>query len=159
MNAFASPATDIAALRARFPIFAKAPPPFHYLDSAATGQICRPAADALLRFETEARANVKRGVYRLADAASAAFQHAREQVAAYIGASEADEVVFTSGTTLAINTAAYGLARRLRPGDEILLSELEHHANIVPWQLASEGTGAVVRALPVTDEGRIDLDS
>jgi cysteine desulfurase/selenocysteine lyase len=160
MNAFATPAAaDVTALRAQFPIFAAAPQPFHYLDSAATGQICRPAADALLRFETEARSNVKRGVYRLADAATAAFQHAREQVAAYVGASEADEVVFTSGTTLAINTAAYGLARRLRPGDEILLSELEHHANIVPWQLASEGTGAVIRALPVTDEGRLDLDA
>lgn len=158
MNAFASPLNDVAMLRAHFPIFATAPGPFHYLDSAASAQICRPAADALLRFETEARSNVKRGVYRLADAATAAFQHAREQVAAYIGASEADEVVFTSGSTLAINTAAYGLAKRLRPGDEILLSELEHHANIVPWQLAAEGTGAVVRALPVTDEGRIDLD-
>jgi cysteine desulfurase/selenocysteine lyase len=143
MNAFASPPADVAALRGHFPIFATAPRPFHYLDSAASAQICRPAADALLRFETEARSNVKRGVYRLADAATAAFQHAREQVAAYIGASEADEVVFTSGTTLAINTAAYGLARRLRPGDEILLSVLEHHANIVPWQLATEGTGRV----------------
>jgi cysteine desulfurase / selenocysteine lyase len=151
-------AVDTEALRAEFPIFATQPAPFHYLDNAATGQICRPAADALLRFETAQRANVKRGVYRLADAATNALRHAREQVAAYIGASDADEVVFTSGTTLAVNTAAYGLARRLREGDEILLSELEHHGNIVPWQLAAEGTGAVVRAIPVTDEGRLDLD-
>ena len=149
---------DVGGIRAEFPIFAAQPAPFHYLDSAATGQICRAAAEALWRFETTARSNVKRGVYRLADAATVAFHHAREQVAAYIGAADVDEVVFTSGTTLGINIAAHALAQRLRPGDEILLSELEHHSNIVPWQLAAGPAGAVVRALPVTDEGRIDLD-
>ena len=97
---------DVGAIRAEFPIFAAQPAPFHYLDSAATGQICRAAADALWRFETTARSNVKRGVYRLADAATVAFHHAREQVAAYIGAADVDEVVFTSGTTLGINIAA-----------------------------------------------------
>jgi cysteine desulfurase/selenocysteine lyase len=153
-----SGAADAEALRAEFPLFAAQPPPFHYLDNAATGQICRPAAGALLRFETAQRANVKRGVYHLADAATNALRHAREQMAAYVGAADADEVVFTSGATLAVNTAAYGLARGLHEGDEILLSELEHHGNIVPWQLAAEGTGAVIRAIPVTDDGRLDLD-
>jgi cysteine desulfurase/selenocysteine lyase len=149
---------DPRALRAEFPIFAAQSAPFRYLDNAATGQICRAAADALWRYETTQRANVKRGVYRLADAATNAFQHAREEVAAYVGAGEADEIVFTSGCTLAINAAAHALASRLRPGDEILLTELEHHANIVPWQIAAERVGAVIRALPVTEEGRLAYD-
>jgi cysteine desulfurase/selenocysteine lyase len=147
-----------ASLRAQFPIFAMVAPPFHYLDNAATGQICRPAAEALWRFETQARANVKRGVYRLADEATSAFQNARRQVAAYIGATDPDEVIFTSGCTLAINTAAHALAPRLRPGDEILISELEHHSNIVPWQMVAERAGARMRAIPVTEEGRLAYD-
>lgn len=147
-----------AAIRHEFPIFEAQPAPFHYLDNAATGQICRPAAEALWSFETTTRANVKRGVYRLADAATNAFQEARARVAAYLGAADPGEVVFTSGCTLAINLAAHALASRWREGDEILVSELEHHSNIVPWQLAAARVGAVVRAIPVTEEGRLALD-
>lgn len=147
-----------AALREHFPIFAAQEAPFHYLDNAATGQICRAAAEAMWAFETRARSNVKRGVYRLADAATNAFQEARRQVAAYVNAADPDEVVFTSGCTLAINIAANALASRLRPGDEILISELEHHSNIVPWQMAAARVGAVVRAIPVTGEGRLAYD-
>ena len=148
----------MTALRDQFPIFAAQPGPFHYLDNAATGQICRAAAEALWRFETTSRANVKRGVYRLADQATLAFQQARAQVAAYLGAADPDEVVFTSGCTLALNTAAHALSSRLRPGDEILVSQLEHHSNIVPWQMAAERTGAKIRAIPVTEEGRLAYD-
>lgn len=148
----------MSGLRDEFPIFAAQPAPFHYLDNAATGQICRAAAEAQWRYETTARANVKRGVYRLADAATVAFQRARGEVAAYLGAGDVDEVVFTSGTTLALNVAAHGLAGRLREGDEILISWLEHHSNIVPWQMAAERRGARMRAIPVTPEGRLDLD-
>ena len=148
----------MTAIRDEFPIFAAQPAPFHYLDNAATGQICRAAADAQWRYETTARANVKRGVYRLADAATVAFQRARGEVAAYLGAADVEEVVFTSGTTLALNVAAHGLAGRLREGDEILISWLEHHSNIVPWQMAAERRGASVRAIPVTPDGRLDLD-
>ena len=148
----------MTALREQFPIFAAQPGPFHYLDNAATGQICRAAAEALWRFETTSRANVKRGVYRLADQATLAFQQARAQVAAYLGAADPDEVVFTSGCTLALNTAAHALSSRLRPGDEILVSQLEHHSNIVPWQMAAERTGAKIRAIPVTEEGRLAYD-
>lgn len=151
-------APSLEALRAEFPIFAAVEPPFHYLDNAATGQICRAAADALLGFETRRRANVKRGVYRLADAATDAFETARQQVAAYLGAGTPEEVVITGGTTQGINMAALALQSRLRPGDEILLSALEHHSNIVPWQLVAERAGASLRALPITAEGRIDLD-
>jgi cysteine desulfurase/selenocysteine lyase len=147
-----------ASLRGQFPIFAEQEAPFHYLDNAATGQICLAAAQAQWRFEAAARANVKRGVYRLADAATNAFQDARRRVAAYIGAGDPDEVVFTSGCTFAINLAAHALAPRLRQGDEILISILEHHSNIVPWQMAAERTGARLRAIPVTEEGRLDLD-
>jgi len=146
-------------LRAQFPIFAEIEPPFHFLDNAATGQICRAAADALWHFETRARANVKRGVYRLADQATAAFDAARASMAGYLGQTDKNTVVFTAGATAALNIAAHGLAGRLAPGDEILLTTLEHHSNIVPWQLAAERAGAIVKALPVTDEGRLDLDA
>lgn len=149
---------EVAALRREFPIFAAVPPPFHYLDSAATGQICQAAADALLAFETRGRANVKRGVYRLADAATAAFEQARADVAAYLGVKDPAEIAFTSGTTLGLNLAAQVLANRLGPGRAILLSELEHHSNIVPWQMVAARTGAELRVLPATPEGRLDLD-
>ena len=148
---------DVAAIRAQFPIFAAQAGPFHYLDNAATGQICAAAAQALIAYETTARANVKRGVYRLADAATNAFAEARARLAAYVNAADPSEIAFTSGTTLALNIAANGLVGRLETGDEILISELEHHSNIVPWQIAAERVGAVVRAIPVTDEGRLDL--
>lgn len=148
---------DPRAARAAFPIFVERPE-LHYLDSAATGQICRPAAEALLGFETKSRANVKRGIYPLAEAATEAFDQARRTVAAYLGAPDPDEVIFTSGTTLGINLFAHAFGARLGAGDEIVLSELEHHSNIVPWQLLGERGGVTIRVLPVTDEGRLDLD-
>jgi cysteine desulfurase/selenocysteine lyase len=149
---------DARAVRAAFPVFEHRPEGFHYLDSAATGQICRAAAEALLAFETENRANVKRGIYPLAEAATEAFAEARRTVADYLGVPDPDEVILTSGTTLGINLFAHAFGARLDAGDEIVLSELEHHSNIVPWQLLCERTGAVIRVLPVTDEGRLDPD-
>ena len=145
-------------LRDDFPIFAHQPAPFHYLDNAATGQICHPAAEALYRFETTGRANVKRGVHRLADAATRAFEAARASLTGYLGGVDPDEVVLTSGDTAAINIAAHGLMHRLGPGDAVLVSDLEHHSNLVPWQMASEARGAEMRSMPVGDDGRIDLD-
>jgi cysteine desulfurase / selenocysteine lyase len=149
---------DARAVRAEFPVFDHRPQGFHYLDSAATGQICRAAADALLTFETQNRANVKRGIYPLAEAATEAFADARRAVADYLGVADADEVILTSGTTLGINLFAHAFGGRLVEGDAIVLSELEHHSNIVPWQLLRERTGATIRVLPVTQEGRLDLD-
>jgi cysteine desulfurase/selenocysteine lyase len=149
---------DPQAVRAQFPVFDHRPEGFHYLDSAATGQICRAAADALLTFETENRANVKRGIYPLAEAATEAFAEARRSIATYLGVADPDEVILTSGTTLGINLFAHAFGARLGEGDEIVLSELEHHSNIVPWQLLCARTGAAIRVLPVTDEGRLDLD-
>ncbi len=149
---------DPRAIRAHFPIFSARTGPFHYLDNAATSQICRAAAQALSRFETEARANVKRGVYRLADAATAAFERARAQVARYVGAECAEEIVFTSGTTLGLNLAAHALAPRLSPGRRVVVSRAEHHSNIVPWQLVCARTGAELVPAPLLADGRIDVD-
>jgi cysteine desulfurase / selenocysteine lyase len=149
---------DARELRAAFPVFEHRPEGFHYLDSAATGQICRAAAEALFAFETANRANVKRGIYPLAEAATEAFAEARRTIADYLGVANADEVILTSGTTLGINLFAHAFGARLGARDEIVLSELEHHSNIVPWQLLCERTGAVIRVLPVTDEGRLDPD-
>jgi cysteine desulfurase/selenocysteine lyase len=148
---------DVAALRAEFPVFAARPAPFHYIDSAATGQICRAAADALLAYETTSRANVKRGIYPLAEAATEAFDRARRSIARYLGGVTPAEVIFTSGTTLGLNLMAHAFGERLGAGDEIVLSELEHHSNIVPWQLLCERRGVTLRVLPVTDEGRLDV--
>jgi cysteine desulfurase / selenocysteine lyase len=149
---------DAGSTRADFPAFDHRPEGFHYLDSAATGQICRAAADALLTYETRNRANVKRGIYPLAEAATEAFADARRAVADYLGVANDEEVILTSGTTLGINLFAHAFGAPLGDGDEIVLSELEHHSNIVPWQLLCERTGAIIRVLPVTDEGRLDLD-
>jgi cysteine desulfurase / selenocysteine lyase len=150
---------DPAAVRADFPTFeALGGEPFHYLDNAATGQICRPAADALLAYETTSRANVKRGLYRLAERATIAFEEARAAIARYVGAADPDEIVFTSGTTYGINLVAHSFGQSLREGDEVVVSYLEHHSNIVPWQLLRDRTGVGLKVLPVTDEGRLDLD-
>ena len=150
-----------AAIRGRVPdLRSIEPAPFHYLDNAATGQICRPAAEALLAFETRNRANVKRGVYRLAEAATMAFHEARAAVAAYLGRRGSGRGRSSpAARTLAINTVRPCVRRRLRPGRrDPGLSELEHHSNIVPWQLLPRAPGRGPRVLPVTEEGRLDLD-
>ncbi|GBD41646.1 Cysteine desulfurase SufS [bacterium HR39] len=116
------------------------------------------AFEALRRFESEARANVKRGVYRLADAATAAFERARAHVARYLNAADPSEIVFTSGTTFGLNLAAHTLAPRLSPGRRVVVSRAEHHSNIVPWQLVCERTGAELVPAPLLEDGRIDVD-
>jgi len=145
---------DPAALRAEFPLLA-ADPGLHYLDSAASAQTPRIVLDAVARHETTARANVHRGVHRLAEAATAAYEEARARVARYLNVPAA-EIVFASGATAAINLVAHSFCALLAPGDEILISELEHHSNIVPWQLAAERRGLVLTAVPVTADGRLD---
>ena len=145
---------DPAALRAEFPLLA-GDPGLHYLDSAASAQTPRIVLDAVARHETTARANVHRGVHRLAEAATAAYEEARTRVARYLNVPAA-EIVFASGATAAINLVAHSFSALLAPGDEILISELEHHSNIVPWQLAAERRGLVLTAVPVTADGRLD---
>ena len=147
---------DAAALRAEFPLFANQPAPFHYLDSAATSQIHRGALAAMVAHDTHARANVLRGTYRLAEAADAAYERARRQVADFLHAASPDEVVFTAGTTAALNLVAAAYAERLAPGDEVVISAAEHHSNFVPWQRLGRRSGAVLRVLPLTAAGRLD---
>jgi len=145
-----------AAVRAEFPIF-QAHPDLHYLDNGATTQLPRAVLDAVAQHETTARANVLRGVHRLAEAATEAYAQARAELAVYLNVANPDEVVFTSGTTSAINLVAHSFGERLRPGDEVVISILEHHSNIVPWQLLRQRRGITLKVLPATAEGRIDL--
>ena len=140
------------AIRAEFPILRDG---LAYLDSAASAQMPRVVLDAVRDFETNSRANVKRGVHRLAEAATEAYAQARARVAAYLSV-PADEIVFTSGCTASINLVAHAFGALLKPGDEIVLSALEHHSNLVPWQMLAARAGVTLRFVPVTAEGRID---
>jgi cysteine desulfurase/selenocysteine lyase len=149
-------AFDAAALKRDFPGLAD--PRLHYLDNAATAQMPEAVLGALRRFEVEARANVHEGLHARARAATEAYQGARAKVARFLGAGSEREVVFTYGTTSSINLLAHCLASSFRPGDEILLSVLEHHSNLVPWQRLAAERGAVLRFLPMTPDGRLDLD-
>ncbi|CAG4883629.1 Cysteine desulfurase [Georgfuchsia toluolica] len=147
---------DAAALRAEFPLLASATMPLHYLDSAATSQIHHAALDAMVRHETTARANVMRGTYRLAEAATEAYETARTQAARFLNAAAPDEIVFTAGATAALNLVAYAFGGTLRPGDEVVISLAEHHSNFVPWQMLRDRAGICLKFLPLTAEGRID---
>jgi cysteine desulfurase/selenocysteine lyase len=155
------PRLDVEAVRRDFPILATTMHgrPLVYLDSAASSQKPRVVLDAEREFYETTNANIHRGVYALSAEATRRYDVAREKLAAYLGAAHAHEVIFTRGTTESINLVAQSWARpRLKPGDEILLTEMEHHSNIVPWQLVAEQTGAIVRAAPITDRGELDLE-
>ena len=156
LSAIVSPAFDPAALKREFPGLAD--PDLHYLDNAATAQMPEAVLQALRRFEIEARANVHEGAHHRARAATAALYEARSRMASFLHAYSADEVVITYGTTSSINLLAQTFGACLRPKDEILLSVLEHHSNLVPWQRLAAERGLVLRFLPVTEDGRIDLD-
>jgi cysteine desulfurase/selenocysteine lyase len=131
-----------------------------YLDSAATSQKPRGVIEALLRYYQEYNANVHRGIYRIAEEATARYEEARAKIAAFLNASRPEEIVFTRGTTEAINLVAATWGRaNVRSGDEIVLTEMEHHSNIVPWQMLAAERGARLRYIPVTDDGRLDLDT
>ena len=147
---------DGAALKRAFPGLADAR--LHYLDNAATAQMPEIVLEAMRRFEIEARANVQESAHRRARAATAAYDEARGRVARFLNASSADEIVFTYGATSAINLLAFSFGAQLKSGDEILLSVLEHHSNLVPWQMLAERRGVVLRFLPMTADGRLDLD-
>jgi cysteine desulfurase / selenocysteine lyase len=149
---------DIAAVRRQFPILSEIIDgrPVHYLDNGASAQTPLAVIDAVRTYETTGRANVLRGVHRLAERATEAYENARIEVAKFLGV-QPMEVVFTGGCTAAINLVAYSYGQLLKPGDRILLSELEHHSNIVPWQLLRQRSGIELDMLPVTLDGRIDL--
>ncbi|MGH2404844.1 MAG: cysteine desulfurase [bacterium] len=132
--------------------------PLVYLDSAATSQKPRVVLDALQKYYYEYNANVHRGIYRIAEEATARYEESRAKIAAFLGAARPEEVVFTRGTTEAINLVAATWGRtRVGPGDEIVLTEMEHHSNIVPWQLLAAEKGARLRYIPITADGRLEL--
>ena len=146
---------DAAALKREFPSLADSS--LHYLDNAATAQMPSVVLEALRCFELRARANVHEGLHRLARAATEAYSEARGRVARFLHAYSSEEVIFTYGATSAINLLAHSFGARLERGDEVLLSLLEHHSNLVPWQKLAERRGIVLRFLPMTPEGRLDL--
>jgi cysteine desulfurase/selenocysteine lyase len=148
---------DAATLKREFPGLAD--PGLHYLDNAATAQMPETVLSALRNFEIEARANIHEVVHRKARAATAAFNEARERTARFLNAYSPDEGVFTYGATSSINLVAHSFGSLLQPGDEILLSVLEHHSNLVPWQKLAERRGVVLRFLPMTPDGRLSLDA
>jgi cysteine desulfurase/selenocysteine lyase len=156
-------AFDSSAIRAEFPILGQSVNgrPLVYLDNAATSQKPRAVLEASRRYYEEINANIHRGTHHLARAATAAHEAARETVARHLNAAEAVEVIFTSGTTDGINLVAsvIGFANKLSPGDEILISTLEHHSNIVPWQMLCERTGAMLKVIPCHDDGTLDQDA
>lgn len=153
---------DVELVRADFPILSTQVHgrPLVYLDSAATSQKPQSVIDRLTRYYSAENANIHRGVYALSTDATAMYDAVRRQVARFLGAGDARGVIFTRGTTEGINLVAQSWARpSLRPGDEIVVTGMEHHSNIVPWQLVAEQTGAVLRVAPVTDGGELDLDA
>lgn len=156
-----SPAFDVESIRRDFPILAQEinGKPLVYLDNGASAQKPVAVLDAMDRYYREMHSNVHRGAHTLGDRATAAFEGAREAVRHFLNAPSTKEIIWTRGTTEAINLVANGLAPRLKAGDEILVSHMEHHANIVPWQMVAERTGARVIPVQVTPEGELDLDS
>jgi len=149
---------DIEEIRADFPILKRKvyDKPLVYLDNGATTQKPQCVIDALNEVYTTYNANIHRGVHLLSDISSESYENAREKVRSFINAGIKEEVIFTSGTTGSINGVAFSFAERyIKPGDEIIISHLEHHANIVPWQMMCERKSAVLRVIPINDAGEI----
>lgn len=155
------PPLDVHRIREDFPILRRQVrgKPLVYLDSAATTQKPEAVLAEMDRYYRQSNANVHRGVHTLAEEATALYEDARRKVAAFIGAPDPAELIFTRGTTEAINLVAASWGVSLRPGDVIAVTEMEHHANLVPWQLAAAKAGAEIRAIPVNDGGLLDLDA
>ncbi|MFQ6674071.1 MAG: aminotransferase class V-fold PLP-dependent enzyme [Fidelibacterota bacterium] len=151
---------DVQRVRDDFPILKQRirGRPLIYLDSAATSQKPRQVVGKINEFYETANANVHRAIYELGEKATDEYEQARRKVAEFIHAEEPRSIVFTRGTTEAINLVAYAWGRhRLGPGDEILITEMEHHSNIIPWQLAARDTGATLRYIPIHTDGTLDL--
>jgi cysteine desulfurase/selenocysteine lyase len=161
LRPFESP-LDLQSVRADFPILSRELAgglPLVYLDSANSSQKPLQVVEVLRDHYLHHNANVARAMHQLGAEATAAYEGGRDKVAAFIGAQNRNEVVFTKNASEALNLAAYTLGASLKPGDEVVISEMEHHSNIVPWQLACERTGATLRWFGVTDEGRLDTSN
>ena len=159
--AAAATAFDVEAVRADFPILAREVngKPLVYLDNAASTHRARPVVEAITSFYETSNSNVHRGVHRLSQEATDLFEGAREIMARFLGA-DTKEIIFTRGTTEGINLVAnsYGRAN-VREGDEVVVTTMEHHANIVPWQMLCEQTGATLKVVPIFDDGTLDMDA
>jgi len=153
---------DVERVRADFPILGLEVngKPLVYLDNAASSQMPRPVLERWIRYQTTQHSNIHRAVHNLSETATAEYESARKKLAAFVNAAEEREVIFTSGTTDAINLVAHGYGRRfVGAGDEIVLTTLEHHSNIVPWQMVAEEKGARIRVAPVNDRGELDFEA
>jgi len=153
---------DVAAIRRDFPVLSREVNgrPLCYLDNAASSQRPQSVIDSVSRYYETCHANVHRGVHRLSQEATELFEGARDTVQRFLNARSRREVIFVRGTTEAVNLVAQSYARpRLGPGDEILISWLEHHANIVPWQMVCEQTGASLKVIPITQSGEVDFEA
>jgi cysteine desulfurase / selenocysteine lyase len=154
-------ATDLSHLRADFPVLHQQVhgKPLVYLDNAATSQKPRSVIDIERDYYERTNANVHRGVHLLSQRATDAYEGAREKVRAFLNAGSVREIVFVRGATEGINLVASSWGRRLRAGDEVVISAMEHHSNIVPWQLACEASGATLKVIPIHDSGELDMDA
>jgi cysteine desulfurase/selenocysteine lyase len=153
---------DVSAVRKQFPILARSQrgKPLAYLDTAATAQKPRAVIDAVSDFYANHYASIHRGVYELSESATRLYEGAREKLRAFLGAREAREIVFVRNATEAINLVAWSWGRRnVSAGDEVIVTTMEHHANIVPWQMLCEERGARLRVLPIRDDGELALES
>ena len=150
---------DLAKIRADFPILQRQVngQPLVYLDNAATSQTPLPVINAISDYYKHTNANIHRGVHALSQEATDQFEAARQKIQTHFNAEKAHEIIFTSGTTHSINLVANGFASLLEKGDELIVSELEHHANIVPWQMLCERTGALLKVIPITENGTLDM--
>lgn len=155
------PANDITSSRDDFPILKLQVngKPLVYLDSAASGQMPQIVIDRLVHYQTSQHANINRAVYELSEIATSEFESARRKIQRFINAREDREIIITSGTTDSINLVMHGYGRKfIKADDEIILTTLEHHSNIVPWQMLAEETGAKIRVVPVNEEGELLID-
>ena len=162
MTTTARPALDVARLRADFPILATTVRgrPLVYLDNAATSQKPRSVIETIRRYYTSQNANVHRGVYTLSEQATAAYEAVREKAREFLNARALTEIVFVRGTTEAVNLVASSWGRtNLRRGDVVLVSAMEHHSNIVPWQLVCDAVGATLQVIPMNQRGELELDA
>lgn len=156
------PPFDLARIRSDFPILDLTVngKPLAYLDNAASAQMPKPVIDRIVKYETREHANIHRAVHYLSETATAAYEAAREKVQRFLNAKEEREIIYTRGTTEAINLVMHGYGRKfLGEGDEIVVSQLEHHSNIVPWQMLCEEKGCRLRVIPCDDRGVLDLEA
>ncbi len=151
---------DLEAIRADFPILNQQVngKPLIYFDNAATSQKPRVVVDAIATYYYTINSNIHRGVHTLSQKATDAYELSRQKIQAFINAKQSKEVIFTRGTTESINLVANGFSQLLKKGDEIIISHLEHHSNIVPWQMACEKTGAVLKVIPMNEKGELLMD-